>query len=356
MTASIWVDGVGEVASRNPDRALHPASNEKLFTAAAVLSVLGPDATLDTRVLLTPAGDLVLAGGGDPALASAGRHSLDDLAAQVRRQGITSVSGALVGDETRYDTVRTGPAWGRNYVPLFSGPLSALTVDRNAHRSDPGFLDYPLPANVELFRDALARQGIRVAGPTVAGPTPAGSELVATLPSAPAWQLVRDMLRASDNMAAELLLKEVGYRSTGTGSTAAGAATVARVATELGVAVEPSRGDGSGLSRQNARPARDVRRLLQAALGQPWSATFLGSLPLAGHTGTLASRFRATPAEGNLRAKTGYVPGVHALSGYVTTAANRLVIFSLVVNDTGGRLAVRQALDDLVVGLAASNW
>ena len=358
MTASIWDDGVGVVAARNPDLALHPASNEKLFTAAAVLAVLGADTTLDTRVLVTPAGDLVLVGGGDPALASRGPHSLDDLAAQVRARGITDVAGALVGDESRYDAIRTGPGWGRSYVPAFSGSLSALTVDRNQHRPDPGFLAQPVPANVELFRAALARQGVRVGGPTVQGTAPEGSEVVAALSSAQVGQLVGDMLTTSDNLAAELLLKEAGYRTTGTGSTAAGAATVAGVAGALGLAAEPSAGDGSGLGRQNARSGRAVRTLLQAALDQPWASTFTGGLPLAGHTGTLQYRFRATPAHGTVRAKTGYVPGVHALSGYLTTAGDRLVVFALVVNDTGGRLSVRDALDGLVVAMAAdrSSW
>ena len=366
MSASIWVDGLGEVASRSPGDALVPASNEKLLTAVAALSVLGPDTTLATKVVVTGpvadgvvAGDMVLVGGGDPALNSAGRHSLDDLAAQVRAQGITTVTGHLVGDETRYDNLRAPPSWRPTAVPGQSGSLSALTVDRNQYRADPGYLAHPVPATVELFRAALARHGVEVAGPTASWAAPADSETVAVLPSAPVSRIVADMLTRSDNQIAELLLKEVGYRRLSgaavSGTTAGGAAAAEQVARELGVPLSGTTSDGSGLSRQNRRTAHELTALLRAALSQPWAGALLGGLPVAGHTGTLEYRFRGTPAQANLRAKTGYVPGTHALSGYVTTAGNRLVVVSLIVNNTENRIDVRHAMDDVMVALAADR-
>src|SRR5947208_868606 len=103
---SLWVDGLGEVA-RNADAPLIPASNEKLFTAMGVLSLLPQTDTLVTEVRVTGAqegrtvtGALFLVGGGDPTLHARGAHSLDDLSAAVKARGIDEIRGSLVGDET----------------------------------------------------------------------------------------------------------------------------------------------------------------------------------------------------------------------------------------------------------------
>ena len=84
------------------------------------------------------------------------------------------------------------------------------------------------------------------------------------------------------------------------------------------------------------RSANTIRTLLQGLRGQSWFPTLYQALPLAGRTGTLYARFLGTAAEGKMRAKTGSVDGVRALSGYVTTRGGRDVVFSILVNgDTG---------------------
>src|SRR5256885_4104700 len=165
---------------------------------------------VDARVL---AGDLDLVGGGDPTLHSKGPHSLDDLAAAVKARGIDEVRGSLVGDETRYDNLRSAPGWLPQHVPVFIGPLSALVVDRNQVRPDAAYAADPLPGNLPYFRAALIRAGVRVDGPNVAGAAPAASAVLAALPSPPIGDLVGEMLNQSDNLTAELLVKEVGYRA-----------------------------------------------------------------------------------------------------------------------------------------------
>jgi D-alanyl-D-alanine carboxypeptidase/D-alanyl-D-alanine-endopeptidase (penicillin-binding protein 4) len=112
--------------------------------------------------------------------------------------------------------------------------------------------------------------------------------------------------------------------------------------------------DGSGLSRADRRTAREWRQLLEAATSQPWGARFRDSLPLAGRSGTLAGRFRGTPAEGNVRAKTGTIIGGRSLAGYLTTAGGRPAVFAIVVNGDGWR-ASQPAIDRLVTTLAADR-
>jgi D-alanyl-D-alanine carboxypeptidase/D-alanyl-D-alanine-endopeptidase (penicillin-binding protein 4) len=349
--ASVWIDGLGEVLSHEPDLALAPASNEKLFTAMGALAVLGPDVQLATEVRLTPTGDLFIVGGGDATVTSVGPHSVAALADQVRASGVGAVPGALVVDESRYDGARRAGAWQDWQIPTYTGPLSALMVDRNRWRGDPTFLADPALANADLLRRALSARGVLVNGPTVYATGPAAGSVVASLISAPVGVLVHDMLQRSDNQIADLLLKEVGHAATGTGSMANGFAATTAALAPLCLPLTGVADDGSGLSRGNARSAREWRTLLQAARGQAWWPTLVDGLPLAGRSGTLAGRLRGTAAEENVRAKTGTIIGGSALSGYGTTAGGRAFVFSVVVNGTRAE-ASAPAIDAFVAAVA----
>lgn len=357
---SAWVDGRGEIAALGADLPLIPASNQKLFTAAAALSLLPPSASLLTEVRAvgpvdggTLTGDLVLVGGGDPTLRNSGPHSLDDLAAAVRAGGIERVTGSLLGDETRYDDQRAAPGWVPGDMPVQVGPLSALVVDRNQHRGDGEFAANPVVGNLLRFRAALNRHGVAVLGPHGAGRAPAESVVVASVSSPPIEALVTRMLTDSDNLAAELLLKEIGFRVKGGGTTANGISAADELLRPLGL--EGVSADGSGLSRTNLRSARQWRLLLEAVLTQPWGPRLADSLPLASRTGTLVRRFAGTAGEANVRAKTGAIHGVRALSGYLTTAGGRRAVFSVIVNGPALNSSTRRAIDDLVGALAADR-
>jgi D-alanyl-D-alanine carboxypeptidase/D-alanyl-D-alanine-endopeptidase (penicillin-binding protein 4) len=378
---SVWVEGLGEVAGHNADIPLTPASNQKLFTAMGVLSLIPQNDRLVTEVRATGTqvgrvlnGDLFLVGGGDPTLNARGPHSLDDLAAAVKARGVDEVRGALVGDESRYDTVRGAPGWLPQHVPVYIGPLSALVVDRNQLRPDADYAANPLPGTLPYFRAALLRAGVRVLGPNGAGPAPAGSAVLAALPSPTIGDLVGEMLNQSDNLIAELLVKEVGHRhgrSPGSGgdggathrtaspaapgSTAGGLAAINDAVAGFGVPLAGVAADGSGLSRQDRRSAREWRSLLQALRSRPWAERLVGSLPLGARNGTLARRFARTAAEANVRAKTGWIDEARSLSGYLTTAGGRDVVFSIIVNDTTPTSPALNALDALVAAIAADR-
>ena len=357
---SVWVDGSGEVVAHGADVPLRPGSTEKLLVAAAALAVIGPDTTLVTELRSDGAedggvlrGDLVLVGGGDPTLRSRGPHSLDELARQLRNRGVTLVDGDLVGDETRYDNRRSAPGWRDIHVPTFVGPLSALAVDGNWLRTDPEYVADPVPGNVAALRDSLRRAGIAVTGGDRSRGAPPEAVPLAAVGSAPVSSVVAGMLTRSDNFAAELLLKEVGWRATGKGTTLDGAAAAHDAMAALGVTLSGRTADGSGLSRENARPVREWRELLGAVRSQAWGDLLVQGLPLAGRSGTLENRFRGTAAEGAVRAKTGSVRESRALSGYLTTAGGRTVVFSLVVTGPPASGAIG-AMDALVATMVAS--
>lgn len=351
VSVSVWVDGYGEVVAHDPDRMLAPASNQKLLTAIAALAVLGPETRLMTEVLLSPAGDLVVRGGGDPTLTTHGPHSLATLAAQVRASGLVQVSGALLVDESADDRVRRAPGWQDWQLPTYTGPLSAFMVDDNRWRRDAGFLADPALANAELLRVVLAASGVTIAGSVGYGTAGEDARVVASLQSAPIAELVIEMLQTSDNQTADLLLKQSGAVASGVASLAAGGAAARAALERLCIEVSGRDDDGSGLSRANARSAREWRTLLQATRSASWWPILFEALPIAGRSGTLASRFHGTAAEGNVRAKTGTIIGGAALSGYGTTGGGRAFIFSIIVNGPGAQGAAG-AIDALVATIA----
>jgi D-alanyl-D-alanine carboxypeptidase/D-alanyl-D-alanine-endopeptidase (penicillin-binding protein 4) len=355
---TVWVDGVGEVAALQPAVPLVPASNQKLLVAAAALELLPIDTTLPTTVVATGPvvdgvvqGDLVLVGGGDPTLTRAGPHSLDTLAAAVGTAGITGATGRLLVDESRYDTVRTGAGWVEGaWQQSNVGLLSAVVVDRNRGYADPAFAADPALANLHAFGEALTAAGITVRGPTAnePGSGQAGVQ-VAAVASPPLPELITALLAKSDNLAAELLVKELGRRTSGVGSSAAGLEAARSSIVARCVALDGTDADGSGLSRTDARAPDAWRRLLEHARTRPWYPAFRDALAVSGQAGTLAARLGSGETVGRVRAKTGSTAVSGALSGYLTAASGASVTFSIVVNQP--RAAPEPAIDAFVTEL-----
>lgn len=359
--ASVWVEGYGEVVGHGADVPLLPASVQKLATAMAALALLPDDHAFRTTVQATGPvvdgtlrGDLVVVGGGDPTLALSGPHSLDALAAAVADAGIVRVAGDVVADESRYGSARAAPGWQDWHVPRYAGPLSALMVDGNRHRTDAAYLADPAVGNTEVFQADLERRGVAVGGGVVGGVAPSGATTVASLSSPPVGELVDTMLLRSDNDTAEMLIREVGLVASGKGTTEAGTAAFAELAESWCLELDGVDGDGSGLSRANARSAGEWRDLIQAARSAPWWGQLRDGLPVAAESGTLRGRFAGTAAAGDLRAKTGTILEGRALAGVFTTDGGRTAVFSVLTNGDGSS-ASGAAIDNLVTTVAADR-
>ncbi len=362
LSVSVWVEGVGEAASESPDALLVPASNQKLVTAMGALALLDPDEHLDTYLVATGpivdgilSGDLILVGGGDPTLrASAAPNSLESLAQAAADRGLRQVQGRLVVDESRYDSVRVGPSWPGDW--LWSvGPLSALGVDHNMLTKEASFVDDPARGNGEAMRFALAAKGVQVDGGVDVGRAGPGVE-VARVESPPLKTLVATMLQYSDNFIAEMLLKEIAFRQTGQpGSTKTGAEAVHRLISTLCVPVSSVDADGSGLSRDDRRSAREFRRLLQAAELQPWGELFVSGLSISGEDDALGGRLTGSVTAGRVRAKGGFLFVSRSLSGYMRTVSGSRVVFSVLVNGSLQQAdhKVEDAIDDLLTSIAS---
>jgi D-alanyl-D-alanine carboxypeptidase/D-alanyl-D-alanine-endopeptidase (penicillin-binding protein 4) len=375
----------------NPSQGLIPASNMKLLTATAVVDRLKAGHRLTTTVAGAQpsagivSGDLYLIGGGDPLLrtpsyaAALGPDqtlytSLAQLATQVRAAGVRVVKGAVVGDESRYDQLRTVPTWSPVYAAEGDvAALSALDVNGGTAPFDalqprPGASAAAIEAAMSVdpavraaatFTDLLRMSGVVVEGTPAAGKAPSGTPVLSSIASSPVGAEVDTMLTVSDNTAAELFTKELGYEATGTGSTAAGAAAIRADLAEDSLPVSQLVvDDGSGLDRGD----RVTCGLLLADLEHLGAGSVVArGLPVAGQTGTLQQRMRATPAAGRLRAKTGTLDDVVALSGFVLPKAGvawpgsvlgQPIVFSLILDGVSSDQAGQAVADQVGVALA----
>jgi D-alanyl-D-alanine carboxypeptidase/D-alanyl-D-alanine-endopeptidase (penicillin-binding protein 4) len=356
-SASVWVEGYGEVAALEPDLALVPASNQKILTAMGALILLPHDLRLTTEVRATGPvsddgvvdGDLVIVGGGDAMIKREGDHSLQKLARLIQDAGITQVNGSIVGDESRYDQVRKAPGWLEWQQPLPGGSMSALMVNSNSRVGSQEYLANPTSHNANLVKEALEEVGITVGGEGVAGTAEGDTLLVTEMESYRVDEMVQLMLLESDNMIAEMITKEIGLREADDPSSATGLRLIEEaIEEELCLDLAGVNDDASGISRDNTRTSREWRLMLQAAQEEDWWPVFYGGLPVAGQEpGTLKYRFVDQPAAGDLRAKTGTVGVAVALSGYATTDGGRDVVFSVVANGNDPDPAVA-AMDGLM--------
>jgi serine-type D-Ala-D-Ala carboxypeptidase/endopeptidase (penicillin-binding protein 4) len=322
-----------------------PASVEKLFTATTALQLMGPSARLQTTVYgvghMAPGGvwegSLYVRGGGDPTFGSSAfiaRHyggvgtSVSTLASQlVRGAGIHRVTGSIDGDESYFDSLRGEPSSGYAWDPFLEGTLSALAFNRGATGRERGLHAPAAYAAHELY-STLKNDGVSIDGGVGAAATPAGATQLAQAPSPTIAQLIGLMLPPSDNFFAETLVKDLGARYGGAGTTAAGAAVVSSTIAKL-LGIHPRVVDGSGLSEADRTSPYEVADLLVELAGTPTGEVLRESMAVAGRSGTLELRMRGTRAAGNCEGKTGTLTGVSNLVGYCRAADGHTLAFAI---------------------------
>lgn len=364
-----------------------PASNTKLFSGAFALAKLGAAYRFRTAVqsVVQPGdsgvvhGDVTLVASGDPTLSgrvypfeschhpSESGAALRALAGQLATRGVTRIEGHIVGDDTRYPFEPYGPDWTlEDAGEGGEAPVSAWMVNDNVtgmSEDDQRGLPDPAFAVAERFRQALIDQGIAVAGqararhrqPNAAAAAPeAGVELAARV-SPPLSQILQTMEKCSVNVHAEALLLEAAFQARGELISRKQALNEEK-AFFAGNGVPAAQfefNDGSGLSRANLVTPGAVTALLLTAYNAPWRDTFLQALPIGGVDGTLERRFDGDPRAHLIRAKTGTLRHVTALSGY---AAERYA-FSIFVNHffPADRVTVLKAVDTIALEIVRAT-
>ncbi|OLE26978.1 MAG: D-alanyl-D-alanine carboxypeptidase/D-alanyl-D-alanine-endopeptidase [Actinobacteria bacterium 13_1_20CM_3_71_11] len=363
-----------------------PASTMKLVTAVAVLATRGPAYQLQTKAVAGPnPGEVVLVGGGDPTLAvnATGTYPdaarLDDLATQVKKALGGTAPTRVIVDSSLFTGPNTGPNWESDVADGFgyTSRITALMVDGG--RTNPKQVDDPSPrtSTPDLFAGQAFAKLLGVSSAVGTGKAPAGGSAtpsaaasnaggpapgtqLGVVSSPPLMRLLEEMLRTSDNTIAEVLARQVALAKNQPASFAAAGTAVTAVLGELGLPTGGIRtADGSGLSFDDRLSAQLLTGILGLA-ARPDQAKLHGlftGLPVAGYSGTLANRYRtpaANPAGGVLRAKTGTLPGVNALAGYVVDSKGRLLAFAVLADRvTAGIIPAEVALDRVGAALAA---
>jgi len=224
-------------------------------------------------------------------------------------------------------------------------------------------IEEPAEFSARLFAELLTKRGVTIYGRTrarhltaanlAALPAPPVSQTPVVLAEHDSLPLAVDIPvinKVSQNLHAEMLLRLLGREKGTGGSVAGGLDVLRRFLAQAGIGnAEYAFYDGSGLSRQNLVSPQATVKLLRYAASQSWGARYMESLPLAGVDGTLEARFTKLPPAASLRAKTGSLLHVNALSGYLTTAGGERLVFSIMSNNhtlTGAQATA--VLDEIV--------
>jgi len=241
-----------------------------------------------------------------------------------------------------------------------SVPMGGPAIVRNVS------VDNPTEYFVRGLRTALLAQGIAVDGQAAEveelhDPPPSGGQLLVLHRSAPLAALGITMMKLSQNLYAETLLKTLGTTVSGTGSTALGStsggqAIVRDIIQTWGLSPSALQmADGSGLSRHNlVTPRALVEILVHVHRDERLRGPFESTLPVAGVDSTLTHRLQGTPAEGNALVKTGSMLNVRAAAGYVRTADAEPLAFAIIANNYAvPPSVVDTAADGIIAALAA---
>ena len=351
-----------------------PASTMKLLTSAAALATLGPEHTFTTKVVTDGRNRIVLVGGGDPHLAS----RPVDASTYPRRADVVTLARAtaralradgtrrvrLGYDDSLFQGPRFDPSWPDDYVPDgVVAPITALWVDEGRSPSGFGRVADPPATAAAAFAAALARAGVAVVGEPRARRADREAVPLAS---------VGERAPVPDRRADPRRQRQRGR----------GGARPPRRARHRGQRlVRGRRPRGPGGARGAGRPVhgrpgvRRQRALARATGSTPATLTgvlriaasddhpelrpVLTGLPVAGFTGSLASRFEDGPPQGRgrVRAKTGTLTGVSSLAGVATDLDGNPMVFVLMADRVAlaDTLDARDALDAVAAALGACH-
>jgi len=345
------------------------ASTMKLLTAAAALKVLGPNYRVTTKVYVDPAdsGHIYFEGAGDPTLSRTlnGQQSvyenapkLSDLAVLINSWAKSNAVPAITAitlDSSLFNGPSYEPTWPKTELTDgFVSNVTALQVDGD--RSNPTKETSRRSASPVMHAGNYLKAAIgKPAGAAVLdqGIVPVGATVIASVTSQPISVWINHMLQVSDNTEAEYLARLVSLDSGGDGSFASINHSFQTALTSLGL---DTTGmvliDGSGESDQNKVTPKFFTDLMKLVLAGGDNLNYIAQgLPVAGESGSLASRFsgKNVDADGKVFAKTGWIKHGYTLAGYIKPADGSTLTFAVYALGNVSDSA-KLAIDNLVTG------
>ncbi len=352
----------------NADKCFIPASTIKLLTSAAALDSFGPDYRFETAFFAaneldssgTLWGDLIIRGSGDPSFCQRqnGNHlpvAFLQIADSLAARGLRRLCGRLNGDERAWQREPVCPSWeigdvGEDWLPV-SGALSLGKQD--ARESSDLFIVQettvgsagPSPTVFFLseFRKALLDAGISIPGCESQNEAHGEPLLLYVHQSELLCNIIKQMNTESDNFIAE----QLGY-ALGGGSRARGLEKIRAFLADAGLDTSQIKlADASGLSRKDFVTPAQIVRLLTTMHRHRFGSCYIESLAGMGE-GTLEER-KLT----NVRAKTGTLSNVSALSGYLSAPSGNTFAFSIICNHFLGNVdEIRRVQDEICESLS----
>ena len=402
----------------NENKNFIPASNNKVISSYAALSLLGKNYRFKTEFYAGgEISDGIVFGGlyikayGNPVMTT---DDLMSIVLRMKSMGIKRIKGDIYLDDTYFDSVEYASGWKSEWIgDYYCPPIAAFALNYNTidvkvtpttigsrpkigidpesfipninnravtskHKTrmivklDPlgkllnvsgkinrrsGQQTYTISALKpttyfgQVFRNLLAAEGIGFDGQVIGKEVPAWSTIIYTHYSDPLHEIIYEFNKDSINIIGETLVKTLGAEYLGIpGSWEGGLFVISKFLKESGTGSDIEISDGSGLSRYNRVSPKVLTTILSRAYNRSdFSYEYLSSLPVAGVDGTLKKRFRGSRIKGRVAAKTGYLNGVRALSGYVFAKDGNILVFSVISNGLGYKAKTFQ--NDLLLQL-----
>lgn len=283
------------------------------------------------------------------------------------------IPGGRVELQMEATTTSSGRSWVRLERAGYDAPLVMRGEVRKGTAAHWRAVPVRNPAifTASVLEEVLRKRGIRVdgvvrsvhdaaaspvTGQKVFAPASDEDDLVQVLAvhrSPPLRDILEVINQRSHNQYADAVLRTVGRVATGRGTVASGEAAVKALLAEVGESGASVRmDDGSGLSPLNRASARSIVELLAFMAESPHASVYMETLPEAATSRGLR-RMHQTPAAGNLKAKTGTIDRVSALSGYVRADNGELLAFSIMSNDVPSTFTAKRVEDRIGARLAA---
>lgn len=221
-------------------------------------------------------------------------------------------------------------------------------------------LQDPSKNTMDAIKQTLKGKGLKFekSSQLKIGKVPQNATLLYTNESRPLAAIFPAFMKLSNNSIADILVKAMGKEHLGEGSTNKGVTLLKKYSESLNISVSNWRfTDGSGLSNSNRVTSNGLSQLLYKVQHEPYFDTFYDSLPVAGNKdrligGTLKSRLASSGLQNRIFAKTGYIPNVYTLSGYMKGQSGKQYIFSILLeNKSSGTVYIDRTMAALVKNL-----